>query len=116
MSPSPPQFSLGKWKRLAMEEKSILAQTHNVVAKYWGKGGILKWVDFLFSLASLWNGTPTPYFIGQKDSNGWGDWLWAVNWLGNGPKTRIPLQFSFFVLFCEGMWVVVVHQVCVCGQ
>jgi hypothetical protein len=28
-------------------EKGILAQTHNVVAKYWGKGGILKWVEFL---------------------------------------------------------------------
>jgi hypothetical protein len=49
-------------------EKGILAQTHNVVAKYWGKGGILKWAEFLFSHASCWNGTPTPSFIGQKDS------------------------------------------------
>jgi hypothetical protein len=24
-------------------EKGILAQTHNVVAEYWGKRGILKW-------------------------------------------------------------------------
>ena len=24
-----------------------MAQTHNVVAKYWGKGGILKWEEFL---------------------------------------------------------------------
>jgi hypothetical protein len=32
-------------------EKGILAQTHNVVAKYWGKGGILKWAEFHFSHA-----------------------------------------------------------------
>jgi hypothetical protein len=56
-----------------MEEKIILAQTHNVVEKYWGEGGILKWSDFLCSHASSWNGTPKPYFIGQKDSNGWGN-------------------------------------------
>ena len=43
-----------------------MAQTHNVVAKYWGKGGILKWAKFLFSHASSWKGTPTPYFIGQN--------------------------------------------------
>jgi hypothetical protein len=82
-----------------MEEKRILAQTHNVVAQYWGKGGIMKWAEFLCSRASLWNGTPTPSFIFQKYSNGWGDWLWAVKWLGNGPKTRIPFQFLFFALF-----------------
>ena len=35
---SPLHFSLGKWKGFAMEEKGILAQTHNVDAKYWGKG------------------------------------------------------------------------------
>jgi hypothetical protein len=99
-----------------MEEKGILAQTHNVVAKYWGKGGILKWAEFLCSRASLWNGTPTPSFIGQKDSNGWGDWLWAVKWLGNGPKTRIPLQFLFFVLFCECTWAVMVQLAYVRGQ
>jgi hypothetical protein len=63
---SPLQFSLGKWQGFAMEEKGILSQTHNVVAEYWGKGGILKWAEFLCSRASLWNGTPTPYFIGQK--------------------------------------------------
>jgi hypothetical protein len=34
-------------------KKGILAQTHNVVAKYWGKGGILKWAEFLFSCASF---------------------------------------------------------------
>jgi hypothetical protein len=99
-----------------MEEEGILAQTHNVVAKYWGKGGILKWAEFLCSHASsFWNGTPTPSFIGQKDSNGWGDWLWAVKWLGNGPKTRIPLQFSFFT-FCECTRAVVVQQACVRGK
>jgi hypothetical protein len=49
-----------------MEEKGILAQTHIVVAKYWGKGGILKWAEFLCSHASPWNGTPTPSFIGKK--------------------------------------------------
>jgi hypothetical protein len=76
-----------------MEEEGILAQTHKVFAKYWGKGGILNWAYFLCSRASLWNGTPTPSFIGQKDSNGWGDWLWAVKRLGNGLKTHIPLQF-----------------------
>ena len=70
---SPLQFSLWKWKGFAMEEEGILAQTHNVVAKYWGKGGILKWAEFLCSRASSWNGTPTPSFIGQKDSNGWVD-------------------------------------------
>jgi hypothetical protein len=68
--PSPLYFSLGKWQGFEMEEKGakkgIPAQTHNVVAKYWGKGGILKWVEFLFSHASFWNGTPTPSFIGQK--------------------------------------------------
>jgi hypothetical protein len=63
---SPLQFSLGKWKGLAMEEEGILAQTHNVVAKYWGKGGILKWEEFLCSRASPWNGIPRPYFIGKK--------------------------------------------------
>jgi hypothetical protein len=40
MSPSPLHFYLGEWKGLAMEKKEILAQTQNVVAKYWGKGGI----------------------------------------------------------------------------
>jgi hypothetical protein len=34
--------SLGKWQGLAIEEKGILSQTHNVVEKYWGKGGLLK--------------------------------------------------------------------------
>jgi hypothetical protein len=43
----PLQFSLGKWKGFAKEEEGILAQTHNVLAKYWGKGGIIKWVEFL---------------------------------------------------------------------
>jgi hypothetical protein len=70
MYSSPLQFSLGKWQGFAMEEKGlkkgILDQTHNVVEKYWGKGGILKWVEFLFSCASLWDGTPTPSFIGKK--------------------------------------------------
>jgi hypothetical protein len=36
-----------------MEEKGILAQTQNVVAKYWGKGGILKWAEFICSRASF---------------------------------------------------------------
>jgi hypothetical protein len=36
-----------------MEKKGILAQTHNVVAEYWGKGGIQKWKEFLCSRASL---------------------------------------------------------------
>jgi hypothetical protein len=49
MSSSPLQFSLGKFQRLAMEEKGILAQNLNVGEKYWGKGGILKWEEFLFS-------------------------------------------------------------------
>jgi hypothetical protein len=34
---SPLQFSLGKWQGFANEEEGIMAQTHNVVAKYWGK-------------------------------------------------------------------------------
>jgi hypothetical protein len=55
----PLHLSLGKWQGFAMEEEGILAQTHNVVAKYWDKGGILKWAEFLGSRASLWNGTPT---------------------------------------------------------
>jgi hypothetical protein len=50
-----------------MEEEGILAQTHHVAAKYWGKGGMMKWAEFLFSHSSLWNGTPTPSFIGQKE-------------------------------------------------
>jgi hypothetical protein len=62
----PLQFCLGKWQGFAMEKEGILAQIHNVVAKYWGKGGIWKWEEFLCSHASLCNGTPTPYFIGQK--------------------------------------------------
>jgi hypothetical protein len=53
MSPSPLQFSLGEWQGLAMEEKGILAQTHNVVVEYWGKGGIWKWAEFLCSHASF---------------------------------------------------------------
>jgi hypothetical protein len=28
-----------------------------------------------------------------------GDRLWVVKRLGNGPKTHIPLQFLFFMLF-----------------
>jgi hypothetical protein len=82
-----------------MEEKGILAQTDNMVEKYWGKGGILNWAEFLCSRTSLWNGTQTPYFIGKKYSNSWRDCLWAVKWLGNGPKTRIPLQFFIFHAF-----------------
>jgi hypothetical protein len=58
MYSSPLQFSLGKWQGFAMEKEGILAQTHNVVEKYWGKGEILK--------SSLWNGAPIPSFIGQK--------------------------------------------------
>jgi hypothetical protein len=42
------------------------SSTHNVVAKYWGNGGVLKWVEFLWSCGYFWNGAPTPYFIGQK--------------------------------------------------
>jgi hypothetical protein len=49
-----------------MGEEGILAQTHKMVAKYWGKGGILKWEEFLCSCDSLWNGAPTPSFIGKK--------------------------------------------------
>jgi hypothetical protein len=30
-----------------------------------------------------------------------GDRLWAVNWLGNYPKARIPLQLFIFCNFCE---------------
>jgi hypothetical protein len=66
MCSSPIQFSLGKWQGFAKEEDGILAQTHNVVAKYWGNEGIFKWAKFLCSHASFWNGTPTPYFIGKK--------------------------------------------------
>jgi hypothetical protein len=58
--------SLGKLKGFAKEEEGIMAQTHNVVAKYWGKGGISKWAKFLCSRAYFWNGAPTPSFIGQK--------------------------------------------------
>ena len=89
-----------------MEEEGVLAQTHNVVAKYWGKGGILKWAEFLCSRASLWNGTPTPSFIGQKYSNS----------CGNSPKNCIHLQFVFFTLFYECMQAIMVQQVCVCGK
>jgi hypothetical protein len=106
----------GNGKGLQWRKKGILAQTHNVVAKYWGKGGMLKWAEFLCFHDSLLNGTPTPSFIGQKDSNSWGDWLWVVKWLGNGPKTRIPLQFIFFSLFCECTRAVVVQQACVHGK
>jgi hypothetical protein len=49
-------------------EKGIMDQTHNAVEKYWGKGGMMKWAEFLFSHAYCRNGTPTPSFIGQKDS------------------------------------------------
>jgi hypothetical protein len=66
MCSSPLQFSLGKWKGFIKEEEGIMAQTHNVVAKYWGNGGILKWAKFLCSRASSWNGAPTTSFIGQK--------------------------------------------------
>jgi hypothetical protein len=48
-------------------EKGILTQTHNVVAKYWGKGGILKWAEFIFSHASLfleWD--PNTFFSRKK--------------------------------------------------
>jgi hypothetical protein len=49
-----------------MEEKGILAQTHNVVAKYWGRGGILKWVEFLFSHASSLEWDPDTFFYRPK--------------------------------------------------
>jgi hypothetical protein len=45
-----------------------------------------------------------------------GDWLWVVKWLGNGPKTRIPLQFFVFHTFCEYMRAIMVQQACVRGQ
>jgi hypothetical protein len=38
-----------------------------------------------------------------------GDQLWAVNWLGNYPKARIPLQLFIFCNFCEYTWVVMVQ-------
>jgi hypothetical protein len=66
MCSSPLPFSLGKWKGFAKEEEGILAQTHNVIGKYWGNRGILKWAEFLCSHASLWSGDPTPSFIGQN--------------------------------------------------
>jgi hypothetical protein len=49
---SPLQFSPWKSQGFAKEEEGIMSQTHNVVAKYWGKGGILKWAEFLCSRAS----------------------------------------------------------------
>jgi hypothetical protein len=63
---SPLHFSLGKWKGFAMEEEGILAQTHNVVVKYWGKGRILKWVEFLYSCASLLEWGPNTFFYRPK--------------------------------------------------
>jgi hypothetical protein len=42
MYSSPLRFSLGKWKGFAKEEEGIMAQTHNVAKKYWGKRGVLK--------------------------------------------------------------------------
>jgi hypothetical protein len=48
-------------------EKGILAQTHNVVTKYWDKGGILNWAEFLCSHASLfleWD--PKTFFYKKK--------------------------------------------------
>jgi hypothetical protein len=59
--PSPLQSSLGKWKGFAMEEKGILA------AKYWGKGGILKWAEFLCSCASSLEWDPNPFFYRPKE-------------------------------------------------
>jgi hypothetical protein len=96
--------------------KRILAQTHNVVEKYWGKGGILKWAEFLCFHDSFWNGTPTPSFIIQNIVIRLGDRLWAVKWLGNGLKTCTPLQFYIFRSFCECTRVVVVKQACLCGN
>jgi hypothetical protein len=64
---SPLQFFLGKWQVFAMEEEGILAQTHNVVAKYWGKGVILKWAEFLCSRASLLEWDPNTFFCRPKE-------------------------------------------------
>ena len=52
-----------------MEEEGILAQTHNVVAKYWGKGGILKWEEFLFSLDFfiIFEWDPNTFFYRPKE-------------------------------------------------
>jgi hypothetical protein len=47
-------------------KKGILAQTHNVVAKYWGKGGILKWAEFLCSHALFLKWDPNTFFYRPK--------------------------------------------------
>jgi hypothetical protein len=67
MSPSPLRFSLGEWKGLAMERKRILAQTLNVVAKYWEKGGIWKWVEFLCSHDFFLTWDPNPFFYRPEE-------------------------------------------------
>jgi hypothetical protein len=42
--------------------------------------------------------------------------VWVVKWLGNSPKTRIPLQFFVFRAFYEYMRALMVQQVCLHGN
>jgi hypothetical protein len=71
-----------------------------VVANSWGKGGILKWAEFHFALMLLLGMGPQHLLLyAKKIVIRLGDWLWAVKWLGNYPKARIPLQLLFFATF-----------------
>jgi hypothetical protein len=55
-------------------------------------------VSMLLCFSLEWD--PNTFFYRPKNIVIWlGDRLWAVKRLGNNPKTHIPLQFLFFVLF-----------------
>jgi hypothetical protein len=45
------------------QEWAIMAQNSQGGCKFLGQGGDVKWAEFHYSYASLWNETQTPPFI-----------------------------------------------------
>jgi hypothetical protein len=93
-----------------------MAQTHNVDANSWGKGGLRNGQSFTTFILLLRMGPQHLLLYAKKIVIWLGDELWVVNWLGNYPKARIPFQLFIFCKFCGYMRVVMVHLVYVCVQ
>jgi hypothetical protein len=98
------------------QEWGILAQTHNVAANSWGKGGLGNGQSFIAFMLIFRMGPQNLLLYAKKIVIWLGDRLWAVNWLGNYPKSCIPLQLFIFCNFCGYMQAVMVQLAYVCGH
>jgi hypothetical protein len=81
----------------------ILDQTHNVGANSWGKGGLGNEQSFTTFMLLLRMGPQNLLLYAKKIVIRLGDGLWVVNWLGDYPKARIPLQLLWVYAICNGV-------------